>query len=131
MGMITGLHSTFVFSLMTVYGRTAIGMGWDKAFQTFFQDTQAVRHRGFRSFRLSLHTFLIQMLFLIVSRLPPSKVMRRMGGSILALVMWKVVYCDTKMVIDKAGGLLFHEKRNGDHEKVAPSTEGQLLRPKV
>lgn len=99
-GMITGLHSTLVFSLMTVYGRTAVGSGWDDSFQQFFRSTGQVRFRGFRSFRASLYTFLVQILFIIVSRLPPRT--RVVGAMVLTYTMW-CVYKDTQFIINKAG----------------------------
>ena len=39
-GILTGLHATLVFSLATMYGRTAVGLGRDDAFHDFFQNTR-------------------------------------------------------------------------------------------
>ncbi|CAB9520005.1 expressed unknown protein [Seminavis robusta] len=121
-GMITGLHSTFVFSLMTVYGRTAVGMGWDQSFARFFEKTEAVRSRAFRSFRISLYTFLVQILFLIVWQLPPSRILRKLGAGIMAAVMWKVVYGDTKLIMDMARVMLFEGRSK--EEKMLQKQQG-------
>ena len=103
-GMFTGLHATLVFSLMTVYGRTAVGCGWDESFRQFFQATEQVRFRGFRSFRVSLYTFLVQILFIIVSRLPPRT--KNMGTIVLSYAAWRI-YRDTQSINNKAGAMLF------------------------
>lgn len=103
-GMFTGLHATLVFSLMTVYGRTAVGCGWDDSFQRFFQSTEQVRFRGFRSFRVSLYSFLVQILFIIVSRLPPRS--KHAGAMALTYAVWRI-YKDTQFIINKAGAMMF------------------------
>ncbi|CAB9511506.1 expressed unknown protein [Seminavis robusta] len=113
MGMMTGLHATFIFSLMTVYGRTAVGMGRDVT--PFLDATQEVRARGFRSFHISLYTFGVQIVFVIVSRLPPT-LWRRLGAPLMALIMWKVVYGDTKILMAKAGVVLFEEENSNTEE---------------
>jgi hypothetical protein len=38
-GIVCGLHCIFVFSLVTMYGRTALGMERDDALEVFFADT--------------------------------------------------------------------------------------------
>jgi len=64
-GMITGLHATLIFSLVTMYGRTAVGIDRDDAFNSFFANTGPQRFHGFRSFKLSLYCFMTQLTFLI------------------------------------------------------------------
>ena len=103
-GMFTGLHATLVFSLMTVYGRTAVGCGWDESFQRFFESTEQVRFRGFRSFRVSLYSFLVQILFIIVSRLPPRS--KHAGAMVLIYAVWRI-FKDTQFIINKAGAMMF------------------------
>jgi hypothetical protein len=103
-GMIAGLHSTVVFSLVTVYGRTAIGMGADHAFEEFFHKTAKVRYRAFLSFRMALYSFLVEALFLIKGHLPPY--LRSLGVAIVLAIIVRI-YSDTQSIIDQAGIILF------------------------
>ncbi|CAB9514231.1 expressed unknown protein [Seminavis robusta] len=104
-GIIAGLHATLVFSLMTMYGRTAVGVSHDEAFVEFFVQTGRVRYRGFHTFRMSLYCFLIQVLFTITSKSSP--ILRPFVIIVnLACIYW--VYVDTQSVIDKAGDILFN-----------------------
>jgi len=65
LGMMTGLHATLIFSLVTMYGRTALGIDRDDAFNDFFANTGPARFNGFWSFKLSLYCFMTQLSFLI------------------------------------------------------------------
>jgi len=65
LGMMTGLHATLIFSLVTMYGRTALGIDRDDAFNDFFGSTGGARFSGFKSFKISLYSFIIQLTFLI------------------------------------------------------------------
>ena len=65
LGMMTGLHATLIFSLVTMYGRTALGINRDDAFNQFFSNTGGARFSGFKSFKLSLYCFMTQLSFLI------------------------------------------------------------------
>jgi hypothetical protein len=65
LGMMTGLHATLIFSLVTMYGRTALGIDRDDAFNEFFSNTGGARFSGFRSFKVSLYCFMTQLSFLI------------------------------------------------------------------
>lgn len=49
-GIVCGLHCIVVFSLVTMYGRTALGMERDDALEVFFGDTGLQRIHGFRTF---------------------------------------------------------------------------------
>jgi len=103
-GMIGGLHATLVFSLMTVYGRTAMGMGWDAACSKFFQTTDKIRFRGFRSFRLALTTFSVQIVFIICARVPIAT--RKLCFPLLTWVLWRV-HQETQCIIDSAATIIF------------------------
>jgi len=103
-GMIGGLHATLVFSLMTVYGRTAMGMGWDAACSKFFQTTDKNRFRGFRSFRLALTTFSVQIVFMICARVPIAT--RKLCFPLLTWVLWRV-HQETQCIIDSAATIIF------------------------
>lgn len=104
-GIIAGLHATLVFSLMTMYGRTAVGVSHDEAFVEFFVQTGRVRYRGFHTFRLSLYSFLVQVLFTITSKCSP---ILRPLVILINLVSMYWVYVDTQSVIEKAGEILFN-----------------------
>ena len=110
-GIIAGLHATLVFSLMTMYGRTAVGVSRDTAFVEFFVQTGPVRYRGFLAFRLSLYCFLIQVIFTLTSKCSP--VLRPLIIFINLASMYQV-YVDTESVIDKAGEILFRKKSGGN-----------------
>jgi hypothetical protein len=49
-GIVFGLHCIFVFSLVTMYGRTALGMEREDALEVFFANTGLQRLHGFRTF---------------------------------------------------------------------------------
>jgi len=69
-GIGAGLHSVIVFSLSLMYGRTAIGLSHDDAYDEFFSKTALQRVRGFKSFLISMYSFMVQMMILIESRCP-------------------------------------------------------------
>lgn len=54
-GIVCGLHCIFVFSLVTMYGRTALGMKRDEALDVFFGNTGLQRIHGFRTFGEFIH----------------------------------------------------------------------------
>lgn len=110
-GIIAGLHATLVFSLMTMYGRTAVGVSHDAAFVEFFVQTGRVRYRGFLTFRLSLYCFLVQVIFTLTSKCSP--ILRPLIIFINLASMYQV-YVDTQSVIDKAGEILFGNKSGGN-----------------
>lgn len=99
-GILAGLHATLVFSLMTAYGRTAVGMERDDALDTFFSKTGLQRYRGFQTFLYSMKTFLIQVFVMIDKKLPPE--IRWICFLGLSYILWKV-YCDTDAIIKEAG----------------------------
>lgn len=57
-GIVFGLHCIFVFSLVTMYGRTALGMERDDALEVFFANTGLQRIHGFRTFGKNVITIL-------------------------------------------------------------------------
>lgn len=94
MGLVAGMHATLVFSLMTMYGRTAVGIGTDKQFLDFFQVTGRVRFRGFQTFRASLYLFLVQLLLMVIDKCPHS--LRVIGVLSLSYAFYEV-YSDTQV----------------------------------
>uniref|UniRef100_A0A7S3Q649 Uncharacterized protein n=1 Tax=Chaetoceros debilis TaxID=122233 RepID=A0A7S3Q649_9STRA len=100
-GILTGLHSTLVFSMVTMYGRTAIGLGRDKACQVFFSKTSRQRYRAFQTFLWSLYSFLGQCIFTIVKRIPFGAV----GQLLIAILLCYLGYLiieETNDIVDKA-----------------------------
>ena len=48
--VIFGTYTTMVFSLLSLYSKTALGMGLDKEYVEFFKSTAEIRKSGFLSF---------------------------------------------------------------------------------
>ena len=101
-GMLTGLHATLIFSLVTMYGRTALGVDRDDAFNDFFGNTGGQRYSGFRSFRMSLYCFMTQLCFLIEKKvsLAPLRPMVLVGTGYVA---YTHMYQDSERVATAAG----------------------------
>jgi hypothetical protein len=99
-GIVAGLHATLVFSLMTMYGRTAVGMDRDDAFVIFFSKTGMQRYRGFQSFLYSLYAFLVQVVIMITSKCPAET---RVIAFFVILFSMHLVYKDTQSIIASAG----------------------------
>lgn len=123
LGMIAGLHSAFVFSLMTVYSRSAAAVGKKLAFDRFLEQTAGEQLRGLRSFRLSLYAFLVQCYFIIQRPLP--RVLWQVATPILLFMGWNV-YKDTQSIIKSAGKeLLTTNDEKASISTVAVSTESE------
>jgi hypothetical protein len=102
-GIVSGLHATLIFSLVTMYGRTAVGLGRDLAFQTFFAQTGAQRYRGFQTFLWSLYAFTVQCIITIVTRmLPEADTYYKCAACLVLVVAASPVFCDTNFIISKA-----------------------------
>jgi len=102
LGMMSGLHATLIFSLVTMYGRTALGINRDDAFNEFFGNTGAARFNGFMSFKLSLYCFMTQLCFLIGKKFvfTPLRPLVLAGTLYLA---YKKVYVESEAVLAAAG----------------------------
>jgi len=70
---LSGLHATFIFSIVTMYGRTAIGLDKDSSYKDFMEGTQSQRHRAFQCFSVSLYASLVQCVLLIINRMVPER----------------------------------------------------------
>jgi len=101
-GMMTGLHATLIFSLVTMYGRTAVGIDRDDAFNSFFANTGPQRFNGFRSFKISLYCFMTQLSFLIGQKFffEPLRPLVLMLTTYLA---YSNIYVDSEQVLSAAG----------------------------
>jgi len=102
LGMMTGLHATLIFSLVTMYGRTALGIDRDDAFNDFFGSTGGARFNGFKSFKISLYSFIIQLTFLIEKKFvfTPLRPLVLLGTGYLA---YNHMYKDSEAVLMAAG----------------------------
>mmetsp|Transcript_20786 Transcript_20786/g.51547 ORF Transcript_20786/g.51547 Transcript_20786/m.51547 type:complete len:388 (+) Transcript_20786:238-1401(+) len=102
LGMMTGLHATLIFSLVTMYGRTALGIDRDDAFNDFFANTGPARFNGFWSFKLSLYCFMTQLSFLIAQKFffEPLRPLVLLATGYLS---YTNLYCDAEDVLRAAG----------------------------
>ena len=101
-GMMTGLHATLIFSLVTMYGRTAVGIDRDDAFNSFFANTGPQRFNGFRSFKISLYCFMTQLSFLI-GRKFFFEPLRPLVLLITGYLAYTNIYIDSEQVLSAAG----------------------------
>lgn len=105
LGMMTGLHATLIFSLVTMYGRTALGIDRDDAFNDFFSNTGPPRFNGFWSFKLSLYCFMTQLSFLISQKFffEPLRPLVLLATGYFS---YSNLYCDAEDVL-RAAGVIF------------------------
>eukprot|EP00547_Thalassionema_nitzschioides_P007476 CAMPEP_0194203720 /NCGR_PEP_ID=MMETSP0156-20130528/3413_1 /TAXON_ID=33649 /ORGANISM="Thalassionema nitzschioides, Strain L26-B" /LENGTH=239 /DNA_ID=CAMNT_0038929521 /DNA_START=278 /DNA_END=997 /DNA_ORIENTATION=- len=85
-GIMTGIHSTLIFSMVSMYGRSALGLNRDAAYYTFIEETLDNRQGAFRSFTWSIYSFLVQATCMIISRTPRWK--WAIPGLLLLMVPW-------------------------------------------
>mmetsp|Transcript_26880 Transcript_26880/g.73905 ORF Transcript_26880/g.73905 Transcript_26880/m.73905 type:complete len:370 (+) Transcript_26880:217-1326(+) len=117
LGMMTGLHATLIFSLVTMYGRTALGIDRDDAFNQFFANTGAARFNGFVSFKLSLYCFMAQLTFLIGQKF----VYEPLRPFVLAYTgyyAYKTMYMDSQNVV-KAAAVIFTSPQPAQEDRRA------------
>jgi len=100
-GMMTGLHATLIFSLVTMYGRTAVGIDRDDAFNSFFANTGPQRFNGFRSFKISLYCFMTQLTFLIGQKFF-FEPLRPLVLLLTAYMAYTNIYIDSEQVLSAA-----------------------------
>ena len=100
-GIVCGLHCIFVFSLITMYGRTALGMQRDDALEIFFGTTGLQRIHGFRTFVGSLYALMIQLVIVITSKISnnPWVLLAVLGGTVCLMYY---VHTDTQIIMEKA-----------------------------
>jgi hypothetical protein len=128
LGMMTGLHATLIFSLVTMYGRTALGIDRDDAFNDFFANTGAARFNGFWSFKLSLYCFMIQLSFLVARKFffEPLRPLVLLGTGYLA---YTNLYCDAEDVLSAAGVIYSSPPESEpEEESVEPEDRRAALR---
>jgi hypothetical protein len=100
-GIVCGLHCIFVFSLVTMYGRTALGMERDDALEIFFANTGLQRIHGFRTFVGSLYSLMIQMIIVITAKVSNNPWVLLTVLTVTVRLMYHV-HIDTQTVMEKA-----------------------------
>ena len=66
----SGIYATIVFSLSILYGKTALGMNRDKAYEFILERTSKQRVRGFQAFLASLLFFVVEIGLLVTEKVP-------------------------------------------------------------
>jgi len=119
LGILAGIHATLIFSMVTMYGRTAIGLDRDRAFHTFLAATGEQRLKGFHSFTLSLYCFLVQCIFMIVNRMALGS---RSKFTVLSMIGYLVylIGVETHFVM-KMGSKVF-ENDGSQHHRHRPQS---------
>lgn len=102
LGILSALHATLVFSLVTMYGRTAVGLGRDIAFSSFFQATGVQRYRGFQTFLWSLYAFMVQVVIVIVKRMFPFGQPIQCGVFLFFGLIMFTISSDTNTIVKEA-----------------------------
>ena len=100
-GIVCALHCIFVFSLVTMYGRTAIGMDRDDALDIFFAGTGIQRFHGFKTFVGSLYALMFELIVVITSKVSDKPFVHLVAIAITSRLMYNV-YSDTQIIMDKA-----------------------------
>jgi len=100
-GIVCALHCIFVFSLVTMYGRTAIGMDRDDALDVFFAGTGVQRFHGFKTFVGSLYALMFQLIVVITLKVSDKPLVHLIAIAITSRMMYNV-YSDTQIVMEKA-----------------------------
>ena len=100
-GIVCALHCIFIFSLVTMYGRTAIGMDRDDALDVFFAGTGVQRFHGFKTFVGSLYALMFQLIVVITSKVSDKPFVHLLAVIVTSRLMYNV-YRDTQIVMDKA-----------------------------
>ena len=104
--VLSGLYSTMVFSLSILYGKTALGMERDPAFDTFMEKSTAIRVKGFRAFSASLGLFGVLVVLMLTEDLPS------LGGFPLGSLMLAALFFgikDWKSLVDNAAGIFLED----------------------
>jgi hypothetical protein len=135
-GIVAGLHATLVFSLMTMYGRTALGMGRHEALDIFFAKSGLQRYRGFQTFLYSLYAFLVQVLIKVTTKCPSEIQLVAFICSFIAISM---VYKDTKEIVFNAAIIYVPPPQKSPEPKLrlalqqrnTPTRHSSVFRPAV
>jgi hypothetical protein len=121
-GMLTGLHATLIFSLVTMYGRTALGIDRDDAFNAFFEGTGVARFNGFKSFKVSLYCFMTQLVFLIGKKFVFAP-LRPFVLLVAGFYSYSGMYTDSESVLKAAGVIYSSPPSEPEPEAETPTNE--------
>ena len=101
-GIVCGLHCIFVFSLITMYARTALGMDRDDALEEFFGTTGLQRYHGFQTFVGSLYALMCELIVVITAKISSNSVVHLVALVVATRLMY-YVWVDTQTIMEKAG----------------------------
>ena len=101
-GIVCGLHCIFVFSLITMYARTALGMDRDDALEEFFGTTGLQRYHGFQTFVGSLYALMCELIVVITAKISSNSVVHLVALAVATRLMY-YVWVDTQTIMEKAG----------------------------
>ena len=111
LGTMSGLHTVLVFSLVTMYGRTALGIGKVSKCNKFLSGCHSQRFRAFKTFLMSAYSFAIQTSIMIINKSPQSL---RIPVSLLLVCSVAYVYDDVESVIAAASEAIFSTTGNSN-----------------
>lgn len=114
LGTISGLHTVLVFSLVTMYGRTALGVRKGAGYNNFLKGCHSQRFRAFKTFLMSAYSFAIQTSILIIDKSPQNL---RIPVILLLLCSVAYVYDDVESVITAASETIFSNNTNNSVQK--------------
>jgi hypothetical protein len=120
-GIVCGLHCIFVFSLITMYGRTALGMERDDALEVFFGGTGLQRYHGFKTFVGSLYALMCELIVVITSKISSNPAVHLVSLIVTARLMY-YVYVDTQSIIEKAA-VIFEAPKQSEEEDLLTDSE--------
>ena len=131
-GIVSGLHCIVVFSLITMYGRTALGMNREDALESFFAETGLQRYLGHQSFVYSLYALMMELIIVITTKFSQHSVIHVIALAVCSRLMY-FVYADTQHIMEKAGVIyapppsLKEEGRgtSSSHSKASSSQEDE------
>lgn len=99
-----GAYTTTVFTLMTIYSKTALGMGLQSEYNTFFDSCAPYRILGFRAFLGTLFTF---KMCWILSLILNYKGEARWWIALPAIIIGSVGLFHFRSIMGLAGSILY------------------------
>jgi len=124
LGTISGLHTVLVFSLVTMYGRTALGVRKGAGYNNFLKGCHSQRFRAFKTFLMSAYSFAIQTSILIINKSPQNL---RIPVILLLLCSVAYVYDDVESVISAASEMIFSNNLNTSTHQPSKKTKFHAL----
>lgn len=125
-GIVCGLHCIFVFSLITMYGRTALGMDRDDALEVFFAGTGLQRYHGFKTFVGSLYALMCELIVVITSKISSNPAVH-IAALLATAKLMHYVYIDTQSIMEKAGVIFAPPKQPDVEEEGVPKDSKERI----